>query len=165
MRRAQATSREMGLAVLIMVVLMIYLYFSTPHISGPEVPFKESCALGGNLSCYSLFLKRGSSKLELAIMQNTGKLINITSVVCTKKSGIPAVMPLLNNTILITSGERAYVAGSNSGNEVFCTERDGRSIPTAAFGEYYEGNVYITYTESKTGETNFVNGTIITKYS
>lgn len=160
MRKGQATMREVGLAALIMVVLILYLYLTSPKVE-PTV-FKESCSLKGNLTCRSLFLRRGSSKLELAVEQNTGRAINITSLVCTKTSQ-PPVMPLLNATIPIPSGGWAYVAGGNSGNDVVCTESDGR-VPQANLGDIYEGYLYIAYVD-KTGQISFVNGTVVTKYS
>jgi hypothetical protein len=165
MRKAQATSREIGLASLLMIALALYLYFSIPRPPIPEPTFKEKCEFQGNFSCYSIFLKRGSSRLEIAITQNSGKLINVTSLVCTANSQPPAVMPLLNNTVLITAGERAYVGGGNSGNEVVCTREDGKSIPSAAVGDVYNGSIYLTYIEVKTGTVRFVNGTLVTKYS
>jgi hypothetical protein len=165
LRKAQATTREIGLASLMMILLMLYLYLNIPPAQGPKTQFEERCVLGGNLSCSSVLLRRGSSKVELAITQNTGGLIDITSLVCTKKKEIPAVMPALNNPILITPGERAYISGVNSGNDVECTGWDGKSIPTASLGEIYEGSIYITYIEVEAGEPRFVNGSLHTKYS
>jgi len=163
--KAQATMREIGLAALIMVALLVYLYFSMPNIPNPNPPVKEECRFDSELACSSsVFLRRGSSKLELAISQNTGKPINITSVVCTKKRGIPIMVPL-NNSILIASGSKEYVSGSTTGNEVICTDADGKSIPDASLGNVYEGRLYITYIEVKTWNMKLVNGTITAKYS
>lgn len=163
--KAQATSREIGLASAVIIVLMLYLYLSTPRVSivdlGPT--FNERCELQGNFSCYSVFLKKGG-QLEISIAQNTGKLINITSFICTNNSTVPA-MPLLNNTVLIPSGKGNNVSGGNSGNTVICTGADGRSIPNASVGDRYYGIIYFTYTEVKTQEVGFVNGTLLTKYS
>jgi len=163
MKRAQATNREIGLASLILLVLAVYIYFNAPQLPNPN-PFKESCVFAGNLSCHSLFLRRGSGNLELALAQNTGATINVTSLVCTKKKEIPLMKPL-NNTVIITSGEQAYIAGGNSGNNVICTGADGNTTPTASLGDIYEGNLYITYVEVKTGEYKFANGTLLTKYA
>ncbi|MEM3555769.1 MAG: hypothetical protein QXF56_03575 [Candidatus Micrarchaeia archaeon] len=161
MRKAQATMREIGLAALIMIILILYLYFTSPQLPEPT-QFKEKCSLSGNFTCRYVFLRRGSSRLELILEQNTGSVINITSFVCTKRTQIP-LMPALNNSIVITSGERAYVAGGNSGNEIVCTERDG-SIPEGKLGDVYEGYIYMTYID-RNKNVVFVNGSIITKYS
>lgn len=164
MRRAQATNRELGLASLFLLVLALYLYLTNPSLSLPnEILFKEKCILDENLSCYSLFLGRGS-KLNLIVAQNTGKIINITSVVCTSMNNATPVMQPLSAPVLITPGERAYVSGGNSGNEVICTGKDGKSIPQERVGDVYEGRLYITY-KDKNRVTSFVNGTLITKYS
>ncbi|NYZ79159.1 hypothetical protein H0N99_03340 [Candidatus Micrarchaeota archaeon] len=167
MRKAQTSNREIGLASLIMIVIILYLYFTAPQES--VIPsgqaFHEKCELQGNLSCYSVLLRRGSSKLDISITQNTGKLINITSLVCTNKSEASVVMPLLNNTVLVTSGERAYVSGGNSGNNVLCTKEDGKSLPNASLGDVYYGNIYLAYIEVKTGAIGFLNGTLATRYS
>jgi hypothetical protein len=168
MKKAQATNREIGLAALILVVVALYLYLTTPHmpVTSTGQTFHEECELQGNLSCDNVLLRRESSMLEISIAQNTGKPISISSLVCTSKSGSPALMmPPLNNTVLINSGGRAYVSGGNSGNAVFCTGEDGESIPNASLGSEYYGNIYIAYIEVGTGTVGFVNGTLATKYS
>jgi len=161
MRKAQATNREIGLASLMLLLLVLYLYINRG--SALSMPFKEKYTLPENFSCTSLAL-RSNGKLDFVLAQNTGALINVTSFVCTKNSDIPSFMPSLNNSVLITSGEKAYLSGGNSGNEVFCTGRDGISVPNASSGDVYEGNLYLTY-KLKNGETRFANGTILVKYS
>jgi hypothetical protein len=167
MIRGQATNREIGVASAIMIVLILYLYFSMPHTQGnPLQPFNWTCSFRDNLSCYQApVLMTGSGKLEISLVQNTGRLINITSFVCTSRNGIPGVMPRLNNSVLITDGERAYISGGNSGNVVICTGQDGKSSPSASPGDAYYGNIYMTYTEVENGTTRFVNGTIVVAYS
>jgi len=161
MRKAQATAREIGLASLILLLLVVYLYINGLNISG-EPSFTSKCALPANLSCNSLALKT-SGKLDLVLKQDTGGLINVTSFVCTKYPTFPT-LPSLNDSVLITSGEKAYVSGGNSGNEVLCSGPDGVSIPNASDGDIYEGNLYVMY-KLKNGETRSVNGTILVKYS
>jgi hypothetical protein len=167
MIRGQATTREIGVASAIMIVLLVYLYLSTPQVplGPPDLTFKERCLLQENFSCNSVFLRRGSSRLEILITQNTGKLINVTSLACTNGSTIPSVMPFLNNTVLITNGGRGYISGGNSGNVVVCTGGDGRSIPNASLGDAYYGNLYISYREVETGAVKLVDGTLVTRYS
>jgi len=162
MRKAQATNREIGLASLLLILLALYLYIN--GVNSPiKSSFKEKCALPANLSCSSLIL-RSNGKLDFALAQNTGVLINVTSFVCTKNSDIPSFMPSLNNSVLITSGEKAYLSGGNSGNEVFCTGRNGISVPNASSGDVYDANLYLTY-NLKNGEPRFAKGTILVKYS
>jgi len=162
LKKGQATMREIGLAALIMIVLILYLYFTAPQLPEPA-QFKEKCFLKENFTCRYVFLRRGSSRLELILEQNTGSTVNITSLVCTKRSQTPIMTPL-NNSILITSGERAYISGGNSGNEVVCTESDGKTAPEGKLGEVYEGYLYMTYLD-RLGNVVFVNGSIATKYS
>ncbi|NYZ76470.1 hypothetical protein H0N98_04425 [Candidatus Micrarchaeota archaeon] len=167
MIRGQASNREIGLASAIMIVLVLYLYFSMPHTPvNPLQIFNWTCSFRGNLSCHQApVLRLGDSRLEISLTQNTGSLINITSFVCTSRNEIPGVMPRLNNSVLIPNGEQAYVSGGNSGNTIICTGQDGRSIPSASSGDVYSGNIYIMYTEVKTGTVKFVNGTIVMAYS
>lgn len=165
MIRGQASNQEIGVASAIMIVLVLYLYLSTPHAPITIGQTPNECEFRGNLSCHQQpILRRNGSKLEIVIEQNTGMLINITSLVCTSKSGVP-VMPLLNHTVLLTTGERAYVSGGNSGNTVICTGQDGRSIPNESAGDVYDGNMYLAYTEFKTSAVRLVNGTLVVKYS
>jgi len=161
MRKAQATVRELGLASVLLLLLAAYLYINRLNIS-PEPSFKAKCVLPENFSCSSLILKT-NGKLDFVLAQDTGGLINVTSFVCTKYQTFPP-LPALNNSILITSSEKAYVSGGNSGNEVLCTERNGVSVPNASIGDIYDGNLYITF-KFKNGEIKRINGTILVKYS
>jgi len=161
MKKAQATVRELGLASVLLLLLVAYLYISKPNTS-PEPSFKAKCVLPENISCTSLILKT-NGKLDFVLAQDTRGLINITSLVCTKYPTFPT-LPALNNSVLITSGEKAYVSGGNSGNEVNCSGRDGVSIPSASAGDIYDGNLYIMY-KLKNGDSKFINGTILVKYS
>lgn len=163
MRKAQssATVRELGLASVILLLLAAYLYINGLNTS-PEPSFKAKCVLPANFSCTSLILKT-NGKLDFVLIQDTGGLINVTSFVCTKYPTFPT-LPALNNSVLITPGERAYVSGGNSGNELLCSGRDGVSVPNASAGDIYNGNIYIMYT-LKNGETRSINGTILVKYS
>ncbi len=166
MKRGQATNREIGLASALIILLVVYLYLNTPYTPVPTVQtFYGVCEFHGNFSCYQPLALRRDGILDISLVQNTGKLINITSFVCTSRIGNPSVMPLLSNPVLITNGERNYIAGGNSGNIVICTGQDGWSVPNASVGDIYYGNMYVTYTEVKTGAVKFVNGTLVIRYS
>ncbi|MCX6775845.1 MAG: hypothetical protein NT130_03300 [Candidatus Micrarchaeota archaeon] len=161
MRKAQATVRELGLASVMLLLLAAYLYINGLNTS-PGPSFNEKCLLPANFSCTSLILKT-NGKLDFVLAQNTGGLINVTSFVCTKYPTFPT-LPALNNSILITSSEKAYVSGGNSGNEVPCSGLDGVSIPNASAGDIYDANLYIMY-KLKNGEPRYITGTILVKYS
>lgn len=163
--KGQASNREIGVASAIMIVLLLYLYLTAPHTPPNIEQTSNKCELRGNFSCYQQPVLNRNGSLEILLEQDTGELINITSFVCTSKSGLPAVMPFLDKTVLLTPQERAYISGGNSGNSVVCTGQDGRSIPNASVGDVYYGNVYIGYSEVKTGAFKVVNGTLVVKYS
>ena len=104
----------------------------------------SQCTFPPGLTCVSYTLNQ-SGELYLKLGQGTGHNIKINSILCNASEdyyGVPNVNAPLKNSITLTSGSSADLAGGSSGNTVVCSGISG--------GEF-SGRIYINYTEIETG--------------
>jgi hypothetical protein len=115
----------------------------------------SQCTFPPGFTCISYTLNQ-SGELYLKLGQGTGHEIKINSVFCNASGGyygVPNVNAPLKNSITLTSGSSADLAGGSSGNMVVCS---------GISGGYFSGRVYLNYTEVDTGLNRIATGTLST---
>ncbi|NYZ75809.1 carboxypeptidase regulatory-like domain-containing protein [Candidatus Micrarchaeota archaeon] len=104
----------------------------------------SQCTFPAGFSCVSYTLNQ-SGELYLKVGQGTGHEIKINSILCNASGdyyGVPNVNAPLKNSITLTSGSLADLAGGSSDNTVVCS---------GIGGGYFSGKIYMNYTEIDTG--------------
>jgi len=148
-----------GIIVLVLLIVLIGgCVVSSGGPSGPRpIKITEFCRFSpyyfyeeGGFSCLNYGIDN-EDNLQLEIEQVTGLTLNITRLVCTRKTpeivNGQLIIDKIKNPIIISSGNHAYVSGGNSGNNVKCTDEYGNIISNLTSEKYQSFNLYMKYSE------------------
>jgi hypothetical protein len=122
----------------------------------PPNRMQTQCTFPVDLYCTGYFIKENGT-LTLVLMQETGHPITVTGFNCTSAdnpSGVTSPITPVN----INSDSRQIVV-----NGTYCYRTNG-DVATGRVGNYYNGKIYINYTEEDTGVQRISAGSIKTRY-
>jgi len=157
MRKAQSameylsTYSWMLLILIIVIGVLIYMGALNP-------PSPPSCVFPSNFVCRGWKLTTDGN-LTLDLYQNTGHIINVKGVNCTRNP--PSVNPMLTAVdVLIRNNDHELVA---NGTNIQCLDASGAVIP-GDIGSTYSGKLLVYYIENDTAVPHLIVGSITARY-
>ncbi len=134
-----------GWAVMIMLVVVAVLFML--GVFNPQTASPNACMLEAGMSCFGYALRDGGV-LSLDLGQATGDDIVITRIACSAKETGPFSNVSMN--VPVQSGRHKNITSLPR-----CEKADGTYPAT---GEFYRGNLIITYMDERTGIPYKVTG-------
>ncbi|NYZ76319.1 hypothetical protein H0N98_03655 [Candidatus Micrarchaeota archaeon] len=161
------------LPVFFLLLMFLFLFtMGTVHWDCP--PFSNlQCSFPPGFTCITNKLSANNGRLTLQIGQGTGHQIRINGVVCTQNtssdfSDKTFISYGYNKNITMESGSSATLATPEDVQRpwlsMICTDASGKPLSPTNIGGWYNGRLYINYTELDTDMTRIIVGAYSAKY-
>jgi hypothetical protein len=151
--------------VIILVVLLIFKNsLEPPSLAPTQCTFNSP-----GFTCVIYKLQAETSELDFRLGNGLKNEIRVVGAKCIKAEtwniSAPTYIEPPNQSILIPSGEAAWIFGEGTNNTIYCKNEDG-SLPSDAHLDSPVAclSVYINYTDTATGESNTTKVAIRCKY-
>jgi len=158
-----------AIIIIIVIGFLLLFYLEAP----PTRPITQCSFQKPGFVCIRTKLSASTGKLHFKLGQGTRHNISIRGVSCTQNDSPDFAKEHIilygnGNNVTMYSGEVAVISYPNDTTKpwlsISCTTADGNLPNERSIGTFYNGRIYMRYTELDTNITRTISGTLSARY-